>query len=676
MISSDILNGKFEEILKAQKLDESIIEEISVADENGIIFYTNPVEEKAFGRTPDELISRQLIRQNTCSPEESARIGKEIGEKLRFTGYWEEEFVDRKQDGAPLTRFARIISLEYGGKEYLVRIQGSITEKVARDISEQERVEVAQSYLAAIVESSDDAIIGKTLQGIITSWNKGAERLFGYTASEIIGLPIITLIPPDRREEEKEIIERLRRGERVERFETVRIGKDGIPVDISLTISPIKDSSGRIIGASKIARDISERKRAERKREELLVREKAARVEAQAASRSKDEFISLISHELRSPLNSVLIYSQMLGSNPNDAARVRQTCEIIERNVWTQLQLVEDLLDTARIVQGKLRLDKRPTDIVPVLADVFDMARPMAEAKGIRLRAHWGETSGMVDGDSVRLQQAIGNLLLNAIKFTPEGGRVELWLERSGEDLCIIVSDTGIGIDPKTLPYIFDRFHQNDSSSAQRHAGLGLGLALAKHLVELHGGTVEAESKGIGLGSIFTVRLPPAWRTGSSRAEPPALRTKGAIKLPVTGTVEGVSILAVDDQQEALAALAGFLSKCGASVTAASSGREALSILADLPGGKWPDVLICDIVMPGEDGYAVMECVRALEAQRVVKMSQRIPAIALTALAGREDWVRALRAGFNSHVAKPVEPAELVTIISSLVRGWSKSIGE
>jgi PAS domain S-box-containing protein len=676
MISSDNLEHKLDDILKAQTLDERTIEEIIVSDENGVVFCTRPAEEKAFGRMPDELISRQLIRQNTCSPEESARIRKEISERLRITGYWEGEFVNRKRDGPLLTKFVRITTLEYDGKKYLVRIQGVITEKVASDISELKRADAAQAYLAAIVESSNDAIIGKTLQGVITSWNKGAERIFGYTAQEIIGLPINTLIPPDRQEEGVEILERLRRGERIEHFETVRVRKDGKAVDVSLTILPIKDSSGRIIRVSKVARDISERKRADAEREELLMREKAARAEAQAVNRSKDEFISLVSHELRSPLNSILICSQTLRSSPTDAEQIRQTCEIIERNTRTQLRLVEDLLDIARIAGGKLRLDKRPTDIVPVITDALDAVRPMAEAKGIKLCAQYGQRSEIVIGDPVRLQQVIGNLLSNAIKFTPEGGRVELWLERSGEDLCIWCSDTGAGIERTFLPYIFDRFYQADSSDSHRHGGLGLGLALAKHLVQLHGGTIKAASEGPGFGSTFTIRLPLAGGTEITWAEPPALCSKSTSNLPVTATIEGVRVLAVDDQQEAREVLAGFLSKCGAVVTAVSSGSEALSILADPPNGEQPDVLICDIAMPGVDGYEVMKRVRTLETERRVKWSQRIPAIALTAMASREDWVCALSAGFNMHVAKPVELVELATMISSLVRERSESVGE
>jgi signal transduction histidine kinase len=230
----------------------------------------------------------------------------------------------------------------------------------------------------------------------------------------------------------------------------------------------------------------------------------------------------------------------MLNANPNDAERVGRTCEIIERNALTQLRLVEDLLDTARIVRGKLRLEKRPVDIQFVLTDVLAIMRPMAEAKGIRLRAHYSQRPEIIIGDSDRLQQVIGNLLSNAIKFTPEGGRVELWLEHSDEDLCIVVSDTGAGIDRTILPYIFDRFRQADTSgSSRRQGGLGLGLALAKHLVELHGGTIEATSEGREFGSTFTIRPPLVWETEPSWAEPPILRAEGTIRLPVMAMVEG-----------------------------------------------------------------------------------------------------------------------------------------
>src|SRR5262245_6320942 len=443
---------------------------------------------------------------------------------------------------------------------------------------------------------------------------------------------------------------------------------DGSRIPALAHANPIRDEFGKLLGAVNILVDISDRKQAEVEREELLKKEKAARAEAQAANRSKDEFISLISHELRSPLNSVLIYSRLIRSHPHDAEKIDQACELIERSAHTQLRLIEDLLDTARIVSGKLRIDKRPIEIVPVFANALNVMSQAAEDRGIDLRSYYDPASEMIIGDSVRLQQVIENLLSNAIKFTPRGGHIETRLERSGEYLCIIISDTGVGIDPAFLPYIFDRFSQADSSNSYRHGGLGLGLALVKHLVELHGGTVEAASEGSGLGSTFTVKLPLAAQNGFSEVEPPALLTEGAIPLSETSEIEGVRVLVVDDQEEARAALADYLRNCGAVVMAVSSGIEALAILADPPDGGRPEVLICDIAMPEEDGYAVMKRVRALEAEQRVKISQRIPAIALTGRASREDWVEALSAGFNTHIAKPVDPTELVKLIFSFAK--------
>ncbi len=656
---SDLLEGELrgDDLTGRTRMPESIIEELSISDENGVIYITHPDKGEKFDRMGNEFVSEQFSK-SLRPPEEMGRIGKEFSEQLRITGYWERECIDKEKDGAVIARSARLIGLEYAGKKYWVRVRG--------DITERKKDEIAQAYLAAMVESSNDAIIGKTLQGIITSWNMGAEKLFGYTASEMLGQPITGLIRPDGREESANQLERLGRGERIENFETVRLRKDGTPVDVYITVSPINDRSGRIIGASEVAREIGERRLAQAEREELLMKEEAARAEAQAENNAKDEIISLISHELRSPLNSILGYNRMLRSNPHDAEQVSQTCDVIERGARTQLRLLEDLLDTSRIISGKLRLDPRPTDLVPVLADVLELMRPMAEAKAIVLRARYDLKPEMVNGDPVRLQQVVGNLIANAIKFTPEGGRVGLCLERSDEEIRIVVNDTGAGIDPEFLPRIFDRFSQADRSISRSHGGLGLGLALVKHLVEMHGGGVEAASEGVGLGSTFTIKLPPSVPTLYYSLELPALRTEGTIPLPEMATIEGVSVLAVDDQSEAREALASFLSNCGAIVTAVSSGSEALAILADPPGGDRPDVLICDIAMPGEDGYAVMKRIRMLETARGLRTPQRIPAIALTAMASREDWVRALSAGFNMHVAKPVEPAELVMMIASL----------
>jgi PAS domain S-box-containing protein len=591
----------------------------------------------------------------------------------------------------------------------------------AVDITYRKLAETASAQLAAIVESSSDAIISKDLNGIITSWNRGAQKLFGYAADEVIGMPVTILFPEDRLDEEERILECLRRGERIEHYDTVRRSKDGREIAVSLASSPIRDKAGKIIGASTIARDISERKRAEIEREELLLKESAARAEAEAANESKDEFLAMVSHELRAPLNSILGYNRMLREKSFDEALLERCCDIIERNARTQLQLIEDLLDTARIASGKLRLDLRRFDISPVIAAALDIVRPAAEAKGVKLRiadpliadcglriadsqfsngriktmapiksenreraapgknqsAIRNSQSAIVVGDAGRLQQIVWNLLSNAIKFTPAGGSVELRAERAGEQIRIVVSDTGKGIQTEFLPHVFDRFRQVDSSGSQRSGGLGLGLALVKHLTELHGGKVEAASEGVGGGATFTVTLPLAEQSELRVSEPPALsmpavgadgetRNNGGIIMPGGLTIAGVRVLVVDDQEEARAMLADFLGQCGAVVTTASSGAQALTVLSNPWGGARPDVLLCDIVMPEEDGYAALRRVRALEEALGVAASERIPAVALTSLTGNEVRLRTLSAGFRFHVAKPVDPMELTLVIANV----------
>jgi PAS domain S-box-containing protein len=436
------------------------------------------------------------------------------------------------------------------------------------------------------------------------------------------------------------------------------IGVDGETRWVNGRRHALYDQAGRAVRMVGVMIDITDRKRAE------------------AAIGAKDEFLAIVSHELRSPLNAILGYNRMLREKPKDLVLLKKSCDTIERNAQLQLQLIEDLLDTARVISGKLRLDTRPMDIVSMVDDALDAVRPAAEAKGVELRAPSLAREAFT-GDATRLQQVVWNLLSNAIKFTPKGGHVGLKVERDAERFRIIVSDTGKGIEPEFLPHVFGRFYQADSSSARRHGGLGLGLALVKSLVELHGGEIRAESKGEGRGSTFTVTLPLAIESRMAAAETLALasfagdasgaRAEDAIPLPEGVTIEGVRVLAVDDQKEARVTLSYFLGKCGAVVTTASSAAEALAFLSDRPGSERPDELVCDIAMPEEDGYSALRRVRALEHERGVAPSRRIPAIALTAMARSEDRLRALSAGFMMHVSKPVEPAELVIVIASVV---------
>jgi PAS domain S-box-containing protein len=414
--------------------------------------------------------------------------------------------------------------------------------------------------------------------------------------------------------------------------------------------------------------DITERKWAEAEREQLA-REQVARAAAEAANRSKDEFLAMVSHELRSPLNAILGYTRMLRSGPVDREAINNIISIVERNAKAQLQIVEDLFDSARIIAGKLRIEPGPVDLVPVLEAALDTARSAAEAKGVALAADFGPLPEQVLGDPTRLQQVVWNLLTNAVKFTPEGGRVELRMEGDADNVRITVSDTGKGIEPEFLPFVFDYFRQADASSARRHGGLGLGLSLVKHLVELHGGTIAAESEGKGRGAAFTVTLPRR-QIEFIEAPPRAVATRevrmdGAITIDRDLSLEGISVLVVDDQEEARELLVQALGEYGAQATAVSSGVELLAYLSDPPGGKRPDALILDIAMPDEDGYTVLKKARALETARG-EAADQIPAIALTAYGRSEDRLRALQEGFQMHVTKPVEPAELAVVIASV----------
>ncbi|HJQ33597.1 MAG TPA: ATP-binding protein [Pyrinomonadaceae bacterium] len=712
--------------------------------------------------------------------------------------------------------------------------------------------DVAPYWLSAIIESADDAVISKSLEGIIQSWNRGAEHIFGYTPEEVIGSPITIIIPEELISEEFEILSRIRRGERIEHYETVRMRKDGTRVDISLTVSPIKGPGGKILGASKIARDISERKRADAalkralreaqeareetetinrlgqllsgeldqqrlvqavtdaateltgarfgsffynvldesgawymlytlsgvpreafahfpmprntdlfgptfrgegiirsddvrqdprygrnspyygmpeghlpvvsylavpvisrsgdvigglffghpdpgvftERHERIVagiaaqtaitmdnarlfetarreREQAERAalenerlyrEAREASRLKDEFLATLSHELRTPLTAILGWSHMLRTGLLEGTSKESVYETIERNARAQAQLIDDLLDVSRIITGKLRLDVRPVDPNSFIEAAVGALGPAADSKGVRVLKLIDAGVVSVVGDPVRLQQVVWNLLSNAIKFTQRGGSVEVRLERVNSHIEIAVSDDGAGIPADFLPYVFDRFRQADQRISRQHGGLGLGLAIVRHLVELHGGTVRAESPGEGRGATFTVQLPIAPFLPEEASEParPAAAHDTLPSYEGPERLDGVKILVVDDEPDTLEMLRVGLTQCGAEVSAARSAPEALAAL----DAAVPDVLISDIGMPDEDGYQLVRKIRARPAEQ----GGRVPAIALTAYARTEDRLQALRAGYHMHVPKPVELAELVAVVSSLVR--------
>jgi PAS domain S-box-containing protein len=538
-----------------------------------------------------------------------------------------------------------------------------------------EELERARSHLAAIIASSEDAIASKTLDGIVTSWNAGAERLFGFTAEQMIGQPITRIIPEELQHEETLILTKLRRGERIERYETVRLHKEGHRLEISLTVSPIRDSSGRIIGAAKIAHDITARRRAERtlqereaqlakllaERESFLESERVARSEAERLSHVKDEFLATLSHELRTPLNAIQGWATLLRDRKVSAQDYERGLETIERNVRVQAQIVNDLIDMSRIVSGKVHLEVQPLYLHEVVNNAIETVRQSAAAKKVRIQPMLDSRIGMVRGDPNRLQQALWNLLSNAVKFTPSGGCVQIVLERVNSHVEICVADTGIGIPVEFLPYVFDRFRQGDPSTTRRYGGLGLGLSIVKSLVELHGGTVRVKSSGENQGSTFSIALPISHvqsdesERRSNVLSPDPLES---IELP---ELAGVSVLIVDDEPDGRALTARILEGRGARTTCVSSAPEALAALAS----EHVDILLSDVGMPNVDGYELIRRVRALDASRA---GRPIPAIAITAYARPEDRQRSLLAGFHMHLSKPVEARELIASIAGLLQ--------
>ena len=741
-------------------------------------------------------IPRELLKSGTLH-EVRVFKSRNFADPERFLARIEEIAASR-QEGFDLLELNDKRIFERYSK--VLTIEGQDAGRVwsYRDVTDRYLAEIISRRLAAIVASSADGIIGKDLNSIITSWNAGAEHIFGYTAAEMIGTSIMRLIPSDRQEEEEKILSRIRHGERFEHFETIRLAKDGRKLNVSITVSPIKDSAGHVIGASKVARDITEQKkaevlerkllaeaatanakfraffeqgplfagimtldgtvieanrlslevcgyveeqvvgklfwecpwwcrsmtlmqqiksavaqtvagqtfkaempyfvadgsqrmlslllipikdetgrtafiaptgtditdlkRAESERNDLLQAERAARTAAERASLLKDEFLATLSHELRTPLNGILGWSHIMQQDNVDPKVIAQGLEVIERSARAQAEIIDDLLDMSRIISGRVRLDVQRLDLSVIVESAVETARPTAETKGIRLQTVIDPLNGVVvSGDFNRLQQVLWNLLSNAVKFTPKGGRVQVLLERINSHLEISVIDTGEGIKPEFLPFVFDRFRQADASTTRRHGGLGLGLSIVKQLVELHGGSVRVKSDGPGRGSTFIVALPftvlhdyPG-SDGERRHPRLAPETKGTADVEVD--LEGIRVLVVDDETDARTLVKRLLEGCHAVVTAAESANQAVELLR---AGTF-DVLVCDIGMPGEDGYSLIKRIRSLEVAR----GGNIPAIALTAYARVDDRVKAIAAGFQMHIAKPVEPAELVTSVAA-----------
>jgi PAS domain S-box-containing protein len=808
--SSDLLARHLAKVVESS--DDAIVSK----DLNGIVTSWNRAAERMFGYTAEEAVGqsiRIIIPDDRQSEEDFVLAQVRSGQSLSHF-----ETIRRRKDGS-LVPISLTVSPIYNDAGVVVGAS-----KIARDIADRQRAEEAADRLAAVIQSSDDAIVTKSLDSIITSWNPAAERMFGYTKEEAIGQSIRMIIPPERQSEEDVVLAKIRAGERVDHYETVRQRKDGTRLHVSLTVSPLRSAEGRIIGASKIARDITEQKRLQAEAlEHAVTTEKLAAVgalvasslernvvlqkvtdaatelttaefgaffyhvveaesgesyrlhafsgapreafagfpapraaaifastfqghspirlddvtrdtqygrnapnhgmpagqlpvrsylavpvtgvnmsvlgglffghskvgvfteqherlalgvaawaamalensqlydEARNANRMKDEFLAVLSHELRTPLNAIVGYSRLLRGGVLSGEKAERGLETLERNAASLTQIVEDVLDVSRIVSGKIRLDVQPVEIPLIVDNAVATMQPAADAKLIRLQLLIDPRVGPVAGDPDRLQQVVWNLLSNAVKFTSKGGRVQLRVECVNSHVEIVVSDTGVGIRADFLPHVFDRFRQADSGTTRKTGGLGLGLAIVRHIVELHGGTVQAASAGEGEGATFRVRLPlmivQPERAAAPREHP---RTPRLESLTNLGDLRGIRVLAIDDEADALNLLRVVLETAGADVTTTSAPRQALDMIEE----SQPDAVVVDLGMPEIDGYEVIRRIRH-SANAAVRS---IPAAALTAFARSDDRTKALRSGFEMHLAKPVDPGELVASVLTLVR--------
>jgi two-component system CheB/CheR fusion protein len=512
----------------------------------------------------------------------------------------------------------------------------------------------AAALLAAIVSSSDDAIVSKTLDGVITSWNAGAERLFGYSPAEAIGQSMTLIIPSERHAEETEILQRIRRGERVEHFETVRVAKNGQRLDVSLTISPVRDPHGRVVGASKVGRDITARKRAAEEAQaaqKLLTesRDELQRVNAELseADRRKDEFLAVLAHELRNPLAPIRNAVHYLGLKASPDPALRNARDIIDRQVKHLVRLVDDLLDISRISSGKIGLRKERVSLALIVTNAVEASRPVIESENHQLTVTLPAEPVYLDADLTRLAQVLQNLLNNAAKYTPPGGKIGLHAEFDGHSVAIRVVDTGIGIPRGMLPRVFDLFTQVDRSIERSSGGLGIGLTLVQRLVELHGGTVEARSEGPDKGSEFIVRVPASVESSGDSAASNSSDAKLASRLRV---------LVVDDNIDAADTLTEMLRVSGHDVDTAYDGVAAI----DAVDSHRPDVVLMDIGLPKLSGYDVARQIRESDPQR------RIVLVAVTGWGQDEDRRRSQQAGFDHHLVKPVDPAWLDRIFASV----------
>jgi PAS domain S-box-containing protein len=640
---------------------------IFMLDPQGHVLTWNAGATRFKGYRAEEIIGQHFSR--FYPPEEVARgLPEHELQVAAKEGAFEDEGWRVKKDGSLFWANVVITAMRDPDGE-LVGFA-----KVTRDLTQrrahEEDLRRSEERFRLLIEGvADYAIFMLDPNGRVSTWNMGAERIKGYTADEIIGQHFSIFYPQEAKDSgwpDHELRVAAEKGKFVDTG--WRLRKDGTTFWANVTITALRDDAGQLLGFAKLTRDLTQAKRAEametanQQREEMLDAERNARMAAQRATRLKDEFLATLSHELRTPLSAILGWTQLLlrPDASKGPEQQKRAIEVIDRNARAQVKLIDDLLDLSRVMTGKLRLDLHQVSLGSIVEAAVDSARPSADVKGIRLKAILSSNSDIVSADSARLQQVVWNLLTNAIKFTPKGGQVQVLLQRVNSHLELSVSDTGVGIPANYLPHVFDRFSQKDSSTTRAFGGLGLGLAICKQLVELHGGSIRAASLGEGRGATFSVQLPLSIAQLNDQSGPrihPTAETQSGevMSLP---RLEGVHVFVVDDEPDARELLRAVLEDQGGKVTSFTSAEDALAALKTTK----PTVLVCDIGMPKMDGYQLIRALRAEESRR-----ERIPALALTAFARAEDRKRSLVAGYQAHLAKPFDVGELILVVADLV---------
>ena len=638
---------------------------IFMLDPQGRVVTWNAGAELIKGYRPDEIIGQHFSR--FYPPEAVAQEHPEHELKVAAeTGHLQEEGWRVRKDG---TRFwANVVITALRDPDGDLVGYGKVTHDLTQRRAHEEALKASEERFRLLVERvTEYAVFMLDVNGYVATWNSGAERIKGYSAAEIIGRHFRAFYPKDVADSgypEYELKTAASQGMYVD--EGWRIRKDGSRFWAHVTITALRDDEGRLRGFAKLTRDMTEQKRTEAlesagaEREALLEAERTARIEAQRATRIKDEFLASLSHELRTPLNAILGWAQVLrtkGERARTPDELDRAMEIIERNARAQVRLIDDLLDLSRIMGGRMRLDVQEVGLVDVVQSSIDSMEPAARAKGVRLEGILDPQGAVVSGDAARLQQVFWNLLSNAVKFTPKGGRIQVILQRVNSHLEVSVADTGIGIAADYLPHVFDRFSQADTSLHRKHGGLGLGLAISKQLVDLHGGSIHAKSMGEGKGATFIVHLPLAITRSAApaaRMHPTSGESAESLAVP---RLDGIRALVIDDEPDARELIKRVLEDHGANVRAAQSAAEALDMLQH----DSADVVVSDVGMPDMDGYQFMRRLRAVEAK-----GSRIPALAVTALARPDDRKQAILAGYQAHLAKPFDMAEFVIVVAGL----------